>query len=159
MRRIVHRAFTPRRIEEMRHAIQHFTDELLDELERSGKADLMTVAYRLPLLVIAEMLGVPREDLGRIRDWSGPIGRSRGTFAPEAIREACEAIGEFRAYVESRVEAARSSAEAGAPDLVATLVDANEAERLTRRDARSRFSRGPRRRTSSSRSCRSAPGS
>ena len=104
MRRIVHRAFTPRRIEEMRHAIQRYTDELLDELERSGEADLMTVAYRLPLLVIAEMLGVPREDLGRIRDWSGPIGRSRGTFAPEAIREACEAIGEFRDAGMIRVE-------------------------------------------------------
>jgi cytochrome P450 len=131
MRRIVHRAFTPRRISELRDAVQRYTDELLDELDRAGEADLMTVAHRLPLLVIAEMLGVPREDLGRIREWSGPIGRSRGTFAPEPLREACEAIGAFRAYVESRVAAARGSSQGDRPDLVASLVDANETERLT----------------------------
>ena len=131
MRRIAQRAFTPRRVAEMRDSIQRTTDELLDGLEREGGGDLMTVAHRLPLLVIAEMLGVPREDLGRIREWSGPIGRSRGTFAPEPIREACEAIGAFRRYVESRVEAARASAAAGQPDLVATLVDANASERMS----------------------------
>ena len=132
MRRIAHRAFTPRRIADMRDSIQRYTDELLDDLERAGESDLRTVAYRLPLLVIAEMLGVPATDLGLVREWSGPIGRSRGTFAPEPIREACEAIDAFRAYVGTRVDAARAAADAGrGPDLLATLVDANEAERLT----------------------------
>ncbi len=83
MRRIAHRAFTPRRVADMRDSIQRYTDELLDDLERAGESDLRTVAYRLPLLVIAEMLGVPETDLGLVREWSGPIGRSRGTFAPE----------------------------------------------------------------------------
>ena len=132
MRRIVHRAFTPRRIAEMRDSIQRTTDGLLDTLEREGSPDLMAVAYRLPLLVIAEMLGVPEEDLGLVREWSGPIGRSRGTLEPEPVREACEAIGAFRADVESRVDVARAAAAAGGqPDLVATLVDANESERLS----------------------------
>ena len=53
-------------------------------------------------------------------------------FAPEPIREACEAIDAFRAYVGTRVDAARAAADAGRGlDLLATLVDANEAERLT----------------------------
>ena len=50
MRRIAHRAFTPRRIADMRDSIQRYTDELLDDLERAGESDLRTVAYRLPLL-------------------------------------------------------------------------------------------------------------
>jgi cytochrome P450 len=68
MRRVVHSYFTPRAMEAWRPFVVNAITELLDAAEAKGHMDVMKdLATPLPVLVIAEMMGVPREDRPHIR--------------------------------------------------------------------------------------------
>jgi cytochrome P450 len=128
LRRIAHRAFTPRRIAELGTAVQRYTDELLPEAG-DEVADFMEFAYRLPMMVIADLLGVPQADRELIHGWSGKLGRNRGGTDVPALMEAHAALVQFRAYVRGLVaEHARTP---GRTDLVEALVGAEQEENLT----------------------------
>ena len=63
LRGLVVRAFTARRVEDMRPRIQQIVDEIIDRLESQGCADLIAdFAFRLPVTVICDMLGIPELD-------------------------------------------------------------------------------------------------
>ena len=63
LRGLVVRAFTARRIEDMRPRIQQIVDEIIDQVESRGRMDLIAdFAFRLPVTVICDMLGIPQED-------------------------------------------------------------------------------------------------
>src|SRR5689334_18377323 len=63
LRRMVHQAFTPRRIEQMREQAERVSESLLDTAQRSGSMDLIgDYAAPLPLIMIARIIGVPEED-------------------------------------------------------------------------------------------------
>ncbi len=66
LRGLVNSAFTPRAVDRLAPAIQRMTDELLDEVEGRGQMDIIRdLAYPLPVMVISELLGLPREDRER----------------------------------------------------------------------------------------------
>jgi cytochrome P450 len=74
LRALVHKAFTPRIVEEMRRRVQTLTDELLDAAQRRGHMDLIRdYALPLPSTIIAEMLGVPAADRHRFHRWSNAM--------------------------------------------------------------------------------------
>ncbi len=63
LRGLVVKAFTARRIEDMRPRIQSIVDDLIDRVEKNGRMDLIEdFAFRLPVIVICDMLGIPEED-------------------------------------------------------------------------------------------------
>jgi cytochrome P450 len=63
LRGLVVRAFTARRVEDMRPRIQQVVDEIIDRVESRGRMDLIAdFAFRLPVTVICDMLGIPAED-------------------------------------------------------------------------------------------------
>ncbi|QVI24910.1 cytochrome P450 [Nocardia tengchongensis] len=67
-------ALTPRRLEALRPSIERLTKELLDDLdEAGGEGDVVDLkqifAYPLPMRVISELMGVPREDHPMLLDW------------------------------------------------------------------------------------------
>jgi cytochrome P450 len=63
LRGLVVKAFTARRVEDMRPRIQAIVDESIDRVQARGHMDLISeFAFRLPVIVICEMLGIPRED-------------------------------------------------------------------------------------------------
>ena len=63
LRGLVVKAFTARRVEDMRPRIQQIVDATLDRVAPQGRMDLIAdFAYRLPVTVICEMLGIPQED-------------------------------------------------------------------------------------------------
>src|SRR5713101_1333069 len=69
MRKAVHGYFTPKSLEEWRPFVQKAVKELLDAAEKKGRMDVMRdLATPLPVLVIAEMMGVPDPDRGYIRE-------------------------------------------------------------------------------------------
>lgn len=73
-RRLVNRGFTPRMIAKMEGHIRDLTAENLDETLPRGEVDFVVdVAAELPLKVIAELIGVPREDRHKIFDWSNRL--------------------------------------------------------------------------------------
>ena len=71
LRALVHRAFTPSLIGQMRDRIQALADELLDGVARKGKMDLINdYALPLPMIIITEILGVPTSDRNKFHKWS-----------------------------------------------------------------------------------------
>jgi cytochrome P450 len=63
LRNVIVQAFTARRVGDMRPRIQQIVDELIDRLKPQGHMDLIAdFAFRLPVTVICDMLGIPEED-------------------------------------------------------------------------------------------------
>ena len=63
LRGLVVKAFTARRVEDMRARIQHIVDVSLDRVAGRGHMDLIAdFAFRLPVIVICDMLGIPEAD-------------------------------------------------------------------------------------------------
>src|SRR5947207_7550468 len=68
MRKVVHSYFTPRSMEAWRGFVKDAVKELLDAAEAKGRMDVMKdLATPLPVLVIAQMMGVPKEDRPHVR--------------------------------------------------------------------------------------------
>lgn len=77
LRKLVSRAFLPRRLELLRPRVQEFTDELIDAFPESGEIDLITAfALPLPLMVICEFLGVPYQDWPQFQKWGHVLSQS-----------------------------------------------------------------------------------
>jgi cytochrome P450 len=130
LRGAVQRTFTARRVAAMREKVQELTDELLDSVDPDAPFDLVEVfAYRLPVLVILDIMGVPRADELPVRMWAAAIGANRGGVLPEAIEPACDAFRQFRAYLDGLIE--RYEAEPS-DNLLSTLLDAQHEGRLTK---------------------------
>jgi pimeloyl-[acyl-carrier protein] synthase len=98
LRALVNKAFTPRVIGRLRSRITEIVDQLLDEVEgKAGMDVISSFAYPLPVRVICEMLGVPREDQGRIREWSRKIAP---ILDPFVTAETQASIEEAESYLE-----------------------------------------------------------
>ena len=102
-RRLVNKGFTPRMVAQLHERIHHATDTLIDAVIGRGEADFVTdISAELPLVVIAELLGVPHDDRHKMFDWSN---RMVGNADPEyqvtaqAVEEAAQqASMELYAY-------------------------------------------------------------
>jgi cytochrome P450 len=71
LRRLVNKAFTGRRIAELRPRIDEIATGLLDDIGPSGEVDLLDAyAFPLPITVICELLGVPTEGRDDFRRWT-----------------------------------------------------------------------------------------
>jgi cytochrome P450 len=130
LRGLVTQAFTPRVVEDMRSHIGSIVGDLLDAVEAKGSMDLIgDLAYPLPVIVIAEMLGVPPEDRDRFKRWSDRLGAGLDPLVTqETLAVADQAVVELREYF-APLFAARRAEPRG--DLISALVEAEEAgERL-----------------------------
>lgn len=74
LRTLVHKAFTPRLIEQMRTKVQLVANELLDQAAERRQIDVVRdFALPLPVAVITEILGVPEKERGKFHKWSNAI--------------------------------------------------------------------------------------
>jgi len=82
-RRLVNKGFTPRTIAQLEEKIHRTADDIIDAVIEKGAADFVTdIAAELPLVVIADLLGVPQEDRHSMFDWSNRmIGRLDAEYA------------------------------------------------------------------------------
>lgn len=77
MRSLVSKAFTPKAIADLQPRIREIAKELLEAVIKKGEMDLVKeFAYPLPVIVIAEMLGIPKEDRAQFKQWSDDIVNS-----------------------------------------------------------------------------------
>ncbi|MFJ6664602.1 cytochrome P450 [Streptomyces sp. NPDC091383] len=134
LRGLVTRAFTMRRVEQLRPRVQRITDELLDEMlspGSAGRADLIAaLAYPLPLTVICELLGVPEMDRTEFRKISTQVVAPTD---PGSEREAMSRLGK---YLTELIEDKRRSGVTG--DLLGDLVrtTAEDGDRLSSEELR-----------------------
>src|SRR5918996_1730211 len=96
-RQLVSRAFTPRAVADLQPRIQGIVQELLDAVDPGETIDFVDeVAAPLPIIVIAELLGVPIEDRDRFLAWSNAsVGRADPEYAGD---ESMAAMGEMYEY-------------------------------------------------------------
>lgn len=74
LRGLVHKVFTPARVEQMRVRVQQLADELLDTAAKSKHFDLIEqYALPIPLITICEVLGIPAKDYSKIHNWKKNI--------------------------------------------------------------------------------------
>jgi cytochrome P450 len=131
LRGLVSRAFTPRRVAEMRDTIQDIVDGLVDEALARGEFDLLaTVLEPLPVTVIAELLGVPEADRHLLRPWSAEICLMYELNpSEEYARRAARASVEFGDYLADLSRARRANP---GSDLISGLTQVVvEGDRLT----------------------------
>jgi cytochrome P450 len=106
-RRLVSRAFTPRRMTDLEPTVHSIVSELLDRLPEGEPVDFVeAVSVPLAVQVIAEFLGVPQQDWGDLRRWADSfmayIGGGLAESSPEA-RKAVEDITEMYGFFAQRL--------------------------------------------------------
>ena len=134
LRALVNKAFTRRAVNDLEPRIRAILGSLLDDIEGPASFDFMqAVARPVPVIVIAEMLGVPPLDRDRFRVWSARRARLLEPTISPREREAGEAASrEFDAYFRPIIEQRRAAPK---DDIVSALVLAqDEGERLTERE-------------------------
>jgi pimeloyl-[acyl-carrier protein] synthase len=132
IRSLVNKAFTPKIVDEMHVDIESIANGLLDEVQKKGEMDLMQdFAFPLPVMVISDMLGVPRSDRDKFKHWSDDLV---GTLNPRReffkLTRAGAAVDELNKYLTPLVEERRKNPR---NDLISLLVQAEEeGNKLTR---------------------------
>lgn len=129
-RKIVSSAFTPRVIRLFEEQVRRRSAEIVDSVIDRGECDFVTdVAAELPLQAIAEILGVPQEDRGRLFDWSNKMV---GSSDPEYLVSPDEAMNvsvEMFTYANALGEEKRLTP---TDDIVTAIVNAEvDGERLS----------------------------
>jgi cytochrome P450 len=126
LRALVQKAFTPRMVEQLRPRIIAIVGELLDRMaERSGAVDLIgDFAYPLPVVIIAELLGVPAEDRVKFHAWSGVVAASLDPLISESLAsQVGDARDALHAYLRGIIAERRRAPRA---DLISALVAVEE---------------------------------
>lgn len=121
LRRLVNKAFTPRVVEGLRARVQALVDELFDAVAARGEMELIhDFAYPLPVIVIAELLGIPSADRERIKHWSDTLALLLDPLqAVDGLTPTERAADEFTAYMQPIFLARRREPR---DDLISALV-------------------------------------
>lgn len=131
LRSLVQKAFTPKMIAQLDGRIQRIADDLISDIERKGTLNLVDdYSFPLPIIVISEMLGIPKEDQAKFRIWSHAVIASPET--PEEIKETEKQLSEFITYLQYLVDVKRKEPK---EDLVSALILAeSEGHKLSARE-------------------------
>ena len=125
LRRLIGRGFTPRMVAKLEEVFQALTDEFVGAVLDKGQFDFVReISVPLPLLMIAEMIGIRPEDRERFHHWSDALIAADGNYdRPEIMEKAIIAFGEYSAYVREIIEDRRADPR---EDLVSILVGAKD---------------------------------
>ena len=134
IRGLVSHGFTPRSVAALEPRIRETVADLLGKVEGRQRFDLIAdLAFPLPIIVIAEMLGVPPEDREQFNEWSNTVSLIVDPLLNEQqVRQVQQAVDEVFNYFEAVAEERRRDPQ---DDLVSALVTAEvDGERLERDD-------------------------
>ena len=126
LRNLVTQAFTPRSVAQLSERITAIINELLDQVAARGHMDIVDdLSYPLPVIVIAEMLGIPQEDRERFKVWSDAVV---GATYPERGNPQAEMSEYFLDMIQQRSREPQN-------DLISALLDAQiDGQHLNQRE-------------------------
>jgi len=127
LRSLVSKVFTNQIVAQMQERIQRITDELLDKAHAKGEMDLIEeFAFPLPIIVIAELLGIPARDRRRFRNWSNAFVTPSVNLqrSIKKLQKAGQVMADFTGYMRRVFEERR---QAPRDDLISLLLQAEEA--------------------------------
>jgi len=137
VRRIIAGAFTPRAIADMEAPVTRLVDGLLDAMAAKGSADLIAdLASAVPVEVIGNLLAVPREERGPLREWSLAILGALEPVLTDAQRQRGErAVADFVAYLTGLVADRRARPGDPERDVLTRLIQGEQdGARLSERE-------------------------
>jgi cholest-4-en-3-one 26-monooxygenase len=121
-RKLVNRGFTPRMIAALSAHVRELTVAIVEQAVAKGECDFVVdVAAELPLEVIAELLGVPREDRFKLFEWSNSMIGSEDPEYRVSDEHVMEAQVEMYMYAQALAEKRRAEPR---QDIVTTLLNA-----------------------------------
>lgn len=122
-RALVDKVFTPSTVRAMEPRIEAMTNQLIDAFIERGEANILTeLAVPLPMFIIADQLGVPREDWARFQRWSDwTVERNNPLLDPKRELEIVDELIEMQNYLYDKVKFYR---EHPADNLITKLVHA-----------------------------------
>ena len=124
VRGLVSKAFTPRRVAELRPRIEEIVDELLDDAARGGELEVIgDFAAPLPAIVIAELLGVPAEDHRTFKQWSSELIALAPLADPSRLGEVQQKLDRILDYLRGIIAERRA---APRDDLISAMIAAQE---------------------------------
>ena len=131
MRALVSKAFTPRYITKMKERVTEVVEKRIDELHGAGEFDLIAeLAFPVPITIICDMLGVPKEDRNSFREWTVHVASTLEPLPPPEVQDAAdEAVRSFIAYFRDLIAERRKDDN---DDLLHRMIAAEEdGQRLT----------------------------
>ncbi len=122
-RSLVNRGFTPRTIGKLEERIQGVCEEIVDKAVAAGQGDFVTmVAAELPLVVIAELMGVPYADRHRLFEWSN---RMLSGDDPSVVSQEENAAAAMEVYAYAN-ELATEKRKCPGDDMITKLISPDE---------------------------------
>lgn len=129
LRKLANRAFTPRMVASLEPRVREITSQLIDRIMAKGGCDLMAdLAVPLPVIVIAEMLGVEPERRDEFKVWSNALqlaATNLPTMTEEQRAQIFQSLGGMFTYFQEAIEVRRHEPR---NDLITALVRAEEEE-------------------------------
>jgi cytochrome P450 len=135
-RRLVQQAFTSRAVAEMQPRIEALVDELIAGFVDRGAADIHDeLAYPVPTIVIAQMLGVPDSDREVFKEWSDASVAAMSSKTPQMFQPQRDALAAYLIEQARRRLALEAAGEPLPDDLVSRLVTAeHDGQRVSEAD-------------------------
>jgi cytochrome P450 family 142 subfamily A polypeptide 1 len=124
LRKMLNRGFTPRMVKKLEEAFTVLVAETLDKVAARGECDFVAdIAVPLPLLMIAEMMGIARDKRDDFHRWSDAMIAAEGNLGnPEVMKASIAAFMEYSAHLTGIIEDRRRSPR---DDLISILVGAD----------------------------------
>ena len=105
IRRIFQHAFTPKALKFLENDIDNLVENYLDEMQEKRIIDFVSdFAFKLPVDVVCNVLGVPKKDRTLIRDWARQIlGALEPTLSDQQFKDGCDAVDKFKSYLKDEI--------------------------------------------------------
>lgn len=137
VRRLIFGALTARAIAELEQGLIALVDKLIDAMAKKRDVDLIEdFASAIPVEVIGNLLAVPRDERGPLREWSLAIlGALEPVVTPAAAERGNRAVTEFIAYLEGLIEERRRNPGNPEKDVLTKLIQGDvNGEKLTSKE-------------------------
>ena len=126
-RRLINKGFTPGTVRQLSDHMRELTNQIIDEIAERGECDFVEdFAIHLPLIIIAELMGLDPDQRLRLYRWSDAMMAGDGRIDPDdpVLHAAAEAFGEYTGMCAELIEARRGSAETD--DIISILTNAED---------------------------------
>lgn len=134
-RRLVNRGFTPRTVRQLSDHIREITNEIIDEVAAKGECDFVEdLAIHVPLIVIAELMGLDPDQRRNLYAWSDAMMAGDGHMDPDdpVLHDAATAFGEYCGMCLELIEERRQ--DGSTDDIIGILTNAYDQGELERPD-------------------------
>ena len=135
-RRLVSRGFTPAKVRAITDHIREVSNQIIDDIADRGAVDFVEdFAIHVPLIVIAEMMGLDPDQRDRLYHWSDAMMAGDSAVEPDdpRLHAAAEAFGEYAVMCQALIEERRANP-GSTDDIISTLTAAFDEGALARDD-------------------------